>query len=95
MAKKSQESESQDKQGQGDAAKQEQQEDRGKKKNGKVTHVVVRKFIAYGVKLDQGVGVSAEHWPKLLPLMNAKFLRAATPADKDRRFVDVPARAEV
>ena len=56
-----------------------------------VSHVVVRRFIAYGVKLDQGVGVNATHWPKLLPLKNAKFLRDATPADTDRRFVDVPA----
>ena len=54
-----------------------------------VRHVVVRKFVAYGVKLAQGVGVDATDWPKLIPLMNAKYLRAATPADKDRRFVDV------
>lgn len=56
-----------------------------------VGHVVVRKFVAYGVKLNQGVRVDASSWPKLLPLMNAKFLRPATVADMDRKLVEVPA----
>lgn len=57
-----------------------------------VGHVVVRRFVAYGVKLMQGVRVDATNWPKLLPLLNAKFLRPATAADMDRPLVDVPAK---
>lgn len=52
-------------------------------------HVVVRKFVAYGKRLDQGVRVDATDWPKLTTLLTTKYLRAATLADMDRRLVEV------
>lgn len=57
------------------------------------THVVLRPFDAAGNRLMAGTLVDASDWKNTERLVSTKYLRPASPADRNREVANVSAGA--